>query len=35
LDNRPRQIDDNSVSLLHDLAALAELELRKPQGSKE
>ena len=35
LDNRPRQIDDNSVSLLHDLAALAELELRKPQGSEE
>jgi len=35
LDNRPRQIDDNSVSLLHDLAALAESELRKPQRSKE
>jgi GAF domain-containing protein len=35
LDNRPRQIDDNSVSLLHDLAALAELELSKPQSPKE
>jgi phosphoribosyl 1,2-cyclic phosphodiesterase len=35
LDNRPRQIDENSVSLLHDLAALAELELRKPQSPEE
>ena len=35
LDNRPRQVDDNSVHLLHDLAALAELELRKPQSPKE
>jgi GAF domain len=35
LDNRPRQIDDNSLSLLHDLAALAELELRTPQSPKE
>jgi len=35
LDNRPRQIDENSLSLLRDLAALAELELRKPQSLNE
>ena len=35
LDNRPRQIDAISVSLLHDLAALAELELSKPHPMKE
>jgi len=35
LDSRPRQIDDDSISLLHDLAALAELELRKPHSAME
>jgi hypothetical protein len=31
LDNRPRQIDTDTVGLLHDLAAIAEIELSKPQ----
>ena len=31
LDNRPRQIDAEAVSLLCDLAALAEFELAQPQ----
>ena len=35
LDNRPRQIDENSLRLLRDLAALAELELHKPQGQNK
>jgi phosphoribosyl 1,2-cyclic phosphodiesterase len=35
LDNRPRQIDSDTVGLLHDLAALAEIELSKPQHSTE
>jgi phosphoribosyl 1,2-cyclic phosphodiesterase len=35
LDNRPRQIDTDTVGLLHDLAALAEIELSKQQHSKE
>jgi DNA-binding response OmpR family regulator len=30
LDKRPRQIDAGMVDLLHDLAALAEIELQKP-----
>jgi hypothetical protein len=29
LDSRPRQIDRDTVDLLHDLAALAEIELSK------
>ena len=32
LDNRPRQIDTDTVGLLHDLAALAAIELSKPQA---
>jgi phosphoribosyl 1,2-cyclic phosphodiesterase len=32
LDNRPRQIDTDTVDLLHDLATLAEIELSKPQA---
>jgi phosphoribosyl 1,2-cyclic phosphodiesterase len=35
LDNRPRQIDADAVGLLHDLAALAEIELSKPQRTKD
>ena len=35
LDNRPRQVDAEAVSLLHDLAALAEMELCRPQRMNE
>lgn len=35
LDNRPRQIDAEAVSLLHDLAVLAEMELCRPQRMNE
>ena len=32
LDSRPRQIDENLLRSLRDLAALTELELHKPQS---
>lgn len=35
LDNRPRQIDAEAVSLLHDLAVLAEMELCRPKRTDE
>jgi GAF domain-containing protein len=35
LDNRPRQIDAEAVNLLRDLAALAEVELCRPQRMSE
>jgi hypothetical protein len=35
LDDRPRQIDAEAISLLHDLAVLAELELSRPQRITE
>ena len=35
LDDRPRQIDAEAVSLLHDLAVLAEMELCRPKRTDE
>jgi phosphoribosyl 1,2-cyclic phosphodiesterase/DNA-binding response OmpR family regulator len=35
LDNRPHQFDAEAVSLLHDLAELAEMELCRPQRMNE
>jgi GAF domain-containing protein len=35
LDNRPRQFDAETVGLLRDLAALTEMELRRPKRMKE
>jgi hypothetical protein len=34
LDNRPREVDTDMIGLLHDLAALAEIEPQKPQPTK-
>ena len=34
LDNRPREVDIDMIGLLHDLAALAEIELQKTQPTK-
>jgi DNA-binding response OmpR family regulator len=34
LDNRPREVDTDMIGLLHDLAALAEIELQKTQPTK-
>lgn len=35
LDDKPREIDTDKVSILRDLAALAEMELRRPQRMNE
>jgi len=34
LDNRPREVDTDMIGLLHDLAALAEIEPQKPPPTK-
>ena len=34
LDSRPREVDTDMIGLLHDLAALAEIEPQKPQPTK-
>jgi phosphoribosyl 1,2-cyclic phosphodiesterase/DNA-binding response OmpR family regulator len=35
VDNRPREVDTDMIDLLHDLAALAEIELQKPHPKKK